>query len=144
MDRPSLSEAQEDYLKALLLLELEEGRPASTQALAQRLGVRPPSVTEMLKKLAGLGLVQYTPYQGASLSPLGRQIALKILRHHRLGPRHLGEHPGRQAHLRRRPLQGREADRGPIRPGTGDVRGRRRSGGAGCCSGRTSPSGRLT
>ena len=84
MDRPSLSEAQEDYLKALLLLELEEGRPASTQALAQRLGVRPPSVTEMLKKLAGLGLVQYTPYQGASLTLLGRQIALKILRHHRL------------------------------------------------------------
>lgn len=78
-----MTEAQEDYLKAILLLEEEEGR-ATTQALAGFLKVRPASVTEMLKKLAELGLVHHTPYRGAGLTPLGRRVALEVLRHHRL------------------------------------------------------------
>ena len=81
--KPPLTEAQEDYLKAILLLE-EEGGRATTQALAEALGVRPASVTEMLKKLAELGLVRHTPYRGAELTPLGRQVALEVVRHHRL------------------------------------------------------------
>ncbi|APD10139.1 MULTISPECIES: manganese-dependent transcriptional regulator MntR [Thermus] len=84
MKRPPLSEAQEDYLKNLLLLELEGKGPVPTQALANRMGVRPPSATEMLKKLALLGLVHHQPYQGANLTPLGRKVALEILRRHRL------------------------------------------------------------
>ncbi|GLV49407.1 DtxR family transcriptional regulator [Thermus sp. LT1-2-5] len=84
MPRPQLSEAQEDYLKNLLLLELEGQTPVSTQALATRMGVRPPSATEMLKKLALLGLVDHQPYQGASLTLAGRKVALEVLRHHRL------------------------------------------------------------
>lgn len=84
MARPPLSEAQEDYLKHLFLLEAERQGPVSTQALAQRLGVRPPSVTEMLKKLAQLGLVEHTRYRGARLTEAGRQVALEVLRHHRL------------------------------------------------------------
>ncbi len=81
--KPPLTEAQEDYLKAILLLE-EEGGRATTQALAEALGVRPASVTEMLKKLAELGLVRHTPYRGAELTPLGRRVALEVVRHHRL------------------------------------------------------------
>lgn len=84
MARPPLSEAQEDYLKHLFLLEAEHQGPVSTQALAQRLGVRPPSVTEMLKKLTQLGLVEHTRYRGARLTEAGRQVALEVLRHHRL------------------------------------------------------------
>ncbi|GAA5335726.1 MULTISPECIES: manganese-dependent transcriptional regulator MntR [Thermus] len=84
MQRPPLTEAQEDYLKNLLLLELEGQAPVSTQALASRMGVRPPSATEMLKKLALLGLVEHQPYQGASLTLAGRRVALEVLRHHRL------------------------------------------------------------
>ncbi|KGQ22476.2 metal-dependent transcriptional regulator [Thermus filiformis] len=81
--RHPLTEAQEDYLKAILLLE-EKGGRATTQALAGFLGVRPASVTEMLKKLAELGLVRHTLYRGAELTPLGRQVALEVVRHHRL------------------------------------------------------------
>lgn len=84
MARPPLSEAQEDYLKHLFLLETERQGPVSTQALAERLGVRPPSVTEMLKKLTQLGLVEHTRYRGARLTEAGRQVALEVLRHHRL------------------------------------------------------------
>ncbi|MFN3179318.1 MAG: manganese-dependent transcriptional regulator MntR [Thermus sp.] len=84
MARPPLSEAQEDYLKQLFLLEAKGQSPVPTQALAERLGVKPPSVTEMLKKLTALGLVEHAPYQGARLTEAGRRIALEVLRHHRL------------------------------------------------------------
>ncbi|TBH21834.1 manganese-dependent transcriptional regulator MntR [Thermus thermamylovorans] len=84
MDRAPLSEAQEDYLKHLYLLEEDLKGPVSNQALAERLGVRPPSVTGMLKKLAALGLIEHLPYRGARLTEAGRRVALEILRHHRL------------------------------------------------------------
>lgn len=84
MARPPLSEAQEDYLKQLFLLEEALGGSVPTQALAERLGVKPPSVTEMLKKLKALGLVEHSPYRGARLTEAGRKVALEVLRHHRL------------------------------------------------------------
>ncbi|MGC8875763.1 manganese-dependent transcriptional regulator MntR [Thermus sp.] len=84
MARPPLTEAQEDYLKHLFLLEEALGGPVPTQALAERLSVKPPSVTEMLKKLKALGLVEHEPYRGARLTERGRKVALEVLRHHRL------------------------------------------------------------
>jgi len=80
--RSHLSEAQEDYLKQVLLLS-DDG-PVSTQTLAARMGVRPASVTGMVKKLAELGLVDYAPYRGVRLTEAGRMVALEVLRHHRL------------------------------------------------------------
>lgn len=89
---PPLSESQEDYLKQILLLGsqptgvdgLEHTRPVGTQSLAQQIGVRAASVTEMLKKLAELGLVQYTAYRGVQLTEAGYRVALEVVRHHRL------------------------------------------------------------
>lgn len=81
--RPELTEAQEDYLKQILLLG--EGVPAvSTQRLADRMGVRPASVTGMVQRLAQLGLVRHAPYRGVQLTDAGRRVALEIVRHHRL------------------------------------------------------------
>lgn len=78
-----LSEAQEDYLKQIFLLG--GGRASvTTQALAGRLAVRPPSVTEMVHRLAQLGLAIHEPYRGVRLTEKGRRIALEMLRHHRL------------------------------------------------------------
>lgn len=82
-DRPELSESQEDYLKQILLLEEVDGK-VSTKALAVRLGVRPASVTEMIGRLAQLGLVEHARYRGSRLTDSGRQVALELLRHHRL------------------------------------------------------------
>jgi len=79
--RGALSSAMEDYLKAIYELG-EEG--VTTQALADALKISPASVTGMLKKLAALKLVAYTRYQGAGLTPAGRQVALEVVRHHRL------------------------------------------------------------
>lgn len=78
-----MSESQEDYLKQILLLEERHGK-AGTKDLATRLRVRPASVTEMLGRLAHQGLVEHTPYQGATLTSAGRRVALEMLRHHRL------------------------------------------------------------
>ena len=78
-----LSESQEDYVKQIFLLG--EGRGSvGTQALARRLEVRPASVTEMVQRLAQLGLVDHAPYRGVRLTEKGRRIALEMLRHHRL------------------------------------------------------------
>lgn len=77
-----LSSTVEDYLKQLYLLG--QDRPVQTQALADVLSVAPASVTGMLRKLTEQGLITYTPYRGARLTPRGSKIALEVLRHHRL------------------------------------------------------------
>lgn len=56
----------------------------STQALAETLGVKPPSVTEMVRRLTELGLLDHRPYRGVCLSTRGRRAALETVRHHRL------------------------------------------------------------
>jgi len=92
LSRPVLSEAQEDYLKQILLLgsapegssPLERTNSVSTQKLAERMEVKPASVTGMLKKLAELALVEYEAYKGVRLTEAGYKVALEVLRHHRL------------------------------------------------------------
>lgn len=80
------SVAEQDYLKQIYLLHEDEGR-ATTQMLAERLGVKPPSVTAMVKRLsedADGPLVSHTPYHGIDLTERGVAVALEMLRHHRL------------------------------------------------------------
>lgn len=79
----TLSPSQQDYLKQILLLD-ESPRGATTQQLAERIGVRPASVTGMLKKLAEEGLVERAPYRAVHLTEAGRRIAVEMVRHHRL------------------------------------------------------------
>jgi DtxR family transcriptional regulator, Mn-dependent transcriptional regulator len=90
MDRAIISSrpsaAEQDYLKEIYLLQEDTGR-ATTQMLADRLGVKPPSVTAMIKRLANdhAGpLVKHTPYHGVELTELGVAVAVEMLRHHRL------------------------------------------------------------
>jgi DtxR family Mn-dependent transcriptional regulator len=77
------TQAVEDYLKTIYEIERERGKVATT-VLAERLGVAPASVTGMVKKLAGMEMVAYEPYQGVVLTQVGRKIALDVIRHHRL------------------------------------------------------------
>lgn len=79
----ALSHSQQDYLKQIFLLD-RESRGATTQLLADRIGVRPASVTGMLKKLALEGLVERAPYRAVRLTEAGRRIAVELVRHHRL------------------------------------------------------------
>jgi DtxR family Mn-dependent transcriptional regulator len=63
----------------------QRGQRVSTSALASRLQLADASITEMLKKLSGRGLVRYQRYRGVELTAPGRRLALKIMRRHRLG-----------------------------------------------------------
>lgn len=87
------SPAVQDYLKGIYMLSKEgaSGAPVLTTALAERLGVTPASATNMLKKLASLGLVEHESYRGAVLTEPGRKIALEVIRHHRLLETYLAE-----------------------------------------------------
>jgi DtxR family transcriptional regulator, Mn-dependent transcriptional regulator len=81
----ALSQAIEDYIKTIYTLELEsEGDGVSTTKIAEVLEVSSASVTNMIKKLAKMGLVRYESYYGATLTDSGEKIALEIIRHHRL------------------------------------------------------------
>ena len=73
----------QDYVKEIYKLRLE-GKRATTSAIAARLGVRPPSVTAMVKRLSALGLAEHAPYRGVELTPAGERVALEVIRHHRL------------------------------------------------------------
>lgn len=57
---------------------------AKTSKIAEELGVSPPSVTEMLQKLAERGYVDYQLYYGSSLTKKGLDVAQKVKRRHRL------------------------------------------------------------
>jgi DtxR family transcriptional regulator, Mn-dependent transcriptional regulator len=85
-----LSQAIQDYLKELYSLQAA-GKRATTSELARRMGVSAPSATGMIKKLAELGLVEHTPYKGATLTEDGERTALEVVRHHRLLEQYLSQ-----------------------------------------------------
>jgi DtxR family Mn-dependent transcriptional regulator len=77
-----ISQAVQDYLKTIYKLQV--GGPVSTTEIAKELKVSGASVTGMLKRLAGMGMVDYNSYKGVKLTSSGEKIALEIIRHHRL------------------------------------------------------------
>mgnify|MGYP001434387186 CR=1 FL=1 len=78
-----LSSSQENYLKAIYKLEVGDGI-ATNQSLAALVEATPASVTNMLRKLTEAGWVEYQAYQGATLTPSGRNEAVTLVRKHRL------------------------------------------------------------
>ena len=84
--RSLLTESTEDYLITIYRLGRSHAdERVTTSAIAQALGVSAPSVTSMTqKKLTHPGLVDYERHRGVTLTRLGEQTALLILRHHRI------------------------------------------------------------
>lgn len=78
------SQSEENYLKAVYHLEQFAKRGVSTNAIASEMQTKASSVTDMMKKLADKGLVDYVKYKGASLTENGKKAALGIIRKHRL------------------------------------------------------------
>lgn len=72
-----------EYLANIGLFERTEVS-VKTSSLANVMGVSPCSVSEMLQRLSKKGLVDYTPYGGATLTEQGRKRYLKLTRCHRL------------------------------------------------------------
>jgi DtxR family transcriptional regulator, Mn-dependent transcriptional regulator len=78
------SAATEDYLKAVYALEERGLSPVTTTDLAHRLGVSVSSASGMVRKLGDLGLVSHRRYHDVGLTDSGRQVAMSVLRRHRI------------------------------------------------------------
>ena len=76
--------SEENYLKAILSINLETNSVVSTNEIANILETSAASVTEMMKKLKDKNLVIYEKYKGVILSKKGEKNALEIIRKHRL------------------------------------------------------------
>ncbi len=79
------SSTVENYVKAIYLRHRE--RPAEflpMGRIAEAMDVSPGTATSMMKTLAGLGLIEYSPRNGSRLTGPGESLALDVLRRHRL------------------------------------------------------------
>ncbi len=75
----------ENYLKQLYLEQRgEDGGMVPMGRVAAAMGVVPGTATSMVKALSDSGLVEYEPRGGVRLTRSGEQLALHVLRRHRL------------------------------------------------------------
>jgi len=78
----------QEYLESIYrLAPASSDGMVGTSALAGKMAVSAASASEMLKRLAGLGLVDYRPYAGARLTAEGAREAERVVRYHRLWER---------------------------------------------------------
>ena len=82
---------EENYLKTIYTLQLENPGGVNTNAVAEHLETKAASATDMIKKLDEKGLVIYRPYRGVLLNAQGEKLALQIVRKHRLWETFLAE-----------------------------------------------------
>ena len=76
-------ESTEEYLEAIYRLE-REGPGVTTSGLAAELGVAAASVSGMLKKLNADGYIDHKARGEAKLTQAGLEVAVRVLRRHRL------------------------------------------------------------
>ncbi len=84
--------AEENYLKTIFNLSGNGKENVSTSAISDFMENKPSSVTDMLKKLSDKSLINYKRYNGAYLTPAGKDEALKVIRKHRLWELFLVKH----------------------------------------------------
>ena len=80
----SISQTEENYLKAIFKISEKEDKPASTNAISTEIQTSAASVTDMLKRLSEKELLHYEKYKGVTLTDKGNQIATELIRKHRL------------------------------------------------------------
>lgn len=78
------TKTEENYLKSIYGLESKNKGSVSTNELAKKLKTKASSVTDMVKKLAKKKWVTYEKYKGVSLTKSGKNIAITIIRNHRI------------------------------------------------------------
>lgn len=84
VDVDSISTVAQDYLKAIWTAVEWGDPPITTKALAARFGTSPANVTDTMRRLAAQDLVEYQPYKSVQLTATGMQLAVAMVRRHRL------------------------------------------------------------
>lgn len=80
-EKTRLSASQEDYLEAVYHIAREK-KVARAKDIAKRLDVRASSVTNALRVLSSLGLINYAPYDLITLTEEGLVQAEEIVARH--------------------------------------------------------------
>jgi len=88
------SETIENYLKTIYNLSQGNKSVVGNLKLAQKLNIKPSSVTESLRKLHELKYVIYEKSYGTRLTTLGAKMALGIVRRHRIWETYLAKELG--------------------------------------------------
>ncbi len=73
----------EDYLEAVYHLIQDKGY-ATTSDISTALKVKPPTVSNMIGKLAAKGYLEYQPYRGMKLTPSGEKVARSVIKRHQV------------------------------------------------------------
>lgn len=76
--------SEENYLKAIYNLDKQGLAKITPTAISESLGNNPASVVDMLKKLVDKKLLQYEKSKGVKLTHAGQNVAISIVRKHRL------------------------------------------------------------
>jgi len=77
------SKKTEEYIEVIFQIERRKGYARVTD-ISALLKVQPPSVTEMIQKLANKNLVKYEKYHRVTLTEKGREIAERLHERHRV------------------------------------------------------------
>lgn len=88
---PAITPKMEDYLRRIYRLEREADGRVSNSEIAERLGVTSASVTSMLSTLSNQGLIDRERYRPIRLTTEGKELALRVVRRHRLAETMLAE-----------------------------------------------------
>lgn len=78
------SRTEENYLKTIYHLGVRNPNGVGIKTISEKLELKSPTVTNMVKKLAEKGLVNYKKYYAVTLTKKGESHALKVIRKHRL------------------------------------------------------------
>ncbi|MCB0526833.1 MAG: metal-dependent transcriptional regulator [Saprospiraceae bacterium] len=80
----TITQAEENYLKAIFKISEKSDKPALTNAISAVMQTTAASVTDMLKRLAEKDLISYEKYKGVQLTEEGNRLATALIRKHRL------------------------------------------------------------
>ncbi|MBP92551.1 iron (metal) dependent repressor, DtxR family [Bizionia echini] len=75
---------EENYIKAIYHLGKQGRENVNTNALAEAMNTKASSATDMIRKLAEKDYANYKKYKGVTLTESGKDIAINIIRKHRL------------------------------------------------------------
>jgi Mn-dependent DtxR family transcriptional regulator len=73
----------EDYLEAIYNLNEEKGY-VSAADISDRLGVKPPTVSNMVVNLARKGYLEHERYRGMRLTQSGEKVARSVIKRHQV------------------------------------------------------------
>ncbi|MCD6511527.1 MAG: metal-dependent transcriptional regulator [Thaumarchaeota archaeon] len=81
---PNLTQTEANYLKRIYVNSFEKNWRVTSVSLAEELGVKAPSVVDMLKKLERKGLIIRIRWSEVRLTDEGIKVVRKLLYNHRI------------------------------------------------------------